>query len=112
MGQIFKAPKLTGRGGQALGAVPPGPGGMPVDTYDGYAVTPSDGTDLPNGITRGLYCTGAGNIAVQLVRQDASGAVTILSTVTLAVAAGEVLPIAVSRVLATGTTATGISALY
>lgn len=112
MGLIYKSPKLTGRGNQALGAAPPGRGGMPVDTYDGYAVTPADGADLPNGICDAIVCTGAGNIAVQLVRADASGAVTILSTVTLAVAANEVLPISVSRILATNTTATGISALY
>ncbi len=113
MGQLFKFAKLTGRGGQALGAVPPGIGGLPADTYDAYAVTPADGTDLPNGITRGITCTVGGNIAVQLVRADAVGNVTVLaSTTLLTVAANEVLPIGVSRILSTGTTATGIFALY
>jgi len=113
MGLIYKFAKLTGRGNQALGAVPPGIGGMPPDTFDGYAVTPADGTDLPNGVTRGLLCTGSGDIAVQLVRTDAAGNVTVMATTTLkTVGANEFLPIAVSRVLSTNTTATGIVALY
>lgn len=75
--------------------------------FDGYAVTPSDAADLPNGPCRGLVVTGAGGtIAVQL---DAD------TTATLTVAAGsvnEIYLIGCSRVMATGTSATGIFALY
>jgi hypothetical protein len=66
------------------------------------AVTPSDSTDL-TWITRGLYIGGAGNVAVNM----ADG-----TTVTFyGCLAGTVLNFCVSRVLATGTTATHIAAL-
>lgn len=75
--------------------------------FDGYAVAPSDTVDLPNGPCKGLVVTGAaGNIAVQL---DAD------STATVTVGAGsvnEIYLIGCSRVMATGTTATGVYALY
>lgn len=66
------------------------------------AVTPSDSTNLTNrGI---LYVGGAGALSII----TAGG-----QTVTLpAVAAGTILPIQVSRVRVTGTTATGIFVLY
>lgn len=67
------------------------------------AVTPSDSTDLAAGVARSLYIGGAGNIAFD----DAQGT-TISAT---AVAAG-LFPVLVKRVRATGTTATGILALY
>lgn len=65
------------------------------------AVTPHD-TD-PQSSARGLYVGGAGNVAV-ITRDKA--AVTFS-----AVPAGAILPINVTRVLATGTTATLILAL-
>jgi hypothetical protein len=65
------------------------------------AVTPSDTTDLPFA-TIGLRIAGAGNVAVH----DASGNATTIT----GVLAGETLPIVAVRVLATGTTATGIIA--
>lgn len=73
--------------------------------FDGYAVTPSDTVDLPNGTCQALCVTGAaGTIAVQLDND---------STATLTIAGiNEVYVIECSRVLATGTTATGIYALY
>lgn len=87
------------------------PAGVPprVDfaDYDSYAVTPADGSDLPFGNslgTKGLYITGAGNVNVQL----AGGGTAVLT----GLAAGQLLPIAVTRVLSTSTTATGILALY
>ena len=67
------------------------------------AITPSDSTDLAN-VSRALYVGGAGNI---VVTPYGGG-----SNVTLAVVAGAVLPIRVSRVLSTGTTATGLVNLY
>lgn len=81
--------------------------------YDGYAVTASDSADLPNGPCDAIAVTGAGNVSVQLVRTNAEGNVTVLATSTLAsVAANEILPVQVSRILSTSTTATGIYALY
>lgn len=72
--------------------------------YDGYAVTPSDSVDLGNGPTKAIYVTVGGNISVNL----AGGGTAVLTTVV----AGQILPIAVTRILATSTTATGIVALY
>lgn len=66
----------------------------------GAAVTPSDTTEV--GFTS-LYIGGAGNVAVKM--QDGQS-VTFSS-----VPAGTFLPVAVCRVLATGTTATGIVGL-
>jgi hypothetical protein len=63
------------------------------------AVTPADATDLPGGDSRLIWVTGAGDV----VLVTAGG-----ETVTLAFAAGQQYPYAVSRVKATGTTATGI----
>lgn len=79
---------------------------VPQD-YDGYAVTASDTVDLPNGKCRGLICTTAvGNIAVQLDAE--STAVITIGAAGL----NEIYDIQATRVLATGTTATGIYALY
>ena len=66
------------------------------------AVTPSDSTVLEN--TRALYVGVAGDVAVTLVE---GGSVTLVG-----VNAGTILPIQVVAVLATGTTATSIVALY
>lgn len=67
------------------------------------AVTPNDNADLAN-VTRFLFVGGAGAIAVVT-----AGGETVTMT---GVAAGSVLPIAVSRVKSTGTTATNIAALW
>lgn len=72
-------------------------------SYDGNPVAPSDAVDLPliaNNPTVGLYVTGAGNVACQH-----RGGIAVTFT---AVPAGTYLDIAVTRVLATTTTATGI----
>lgn len=66
-------------------------------------VTPSDVTDLPY-LTRYLYVGGTGNITAVM----ADGSVVLFS----AVPVGTILPIQVSRVNATATTATLITALY
>lgn len=66
-------------------------------------VTPSDSVDLPNGITRGLLAVTAGNINVNL----AGGGTAVLT----GLAVGQMVAVAVSRVLATSTTAT-VSAAY
>lgn len=71
----------------------------------GVAVTPSDTTNLPRGVCRALY-TGSGGVLV--VQMDEFNLPLTLT----AVPAGEIMPLAVSRVLATGTTATGVHAFY
>lgn len=65
-------------------------------------VTKSDATILPP--TRAIYVGGAGDVAVTM----ADGTTGTFS----AVVAGSVLPIQVTQVLSTGTTATLILALY
>lgn len=65
-------------------------------------VTPNDSTDLPK-LAAVIFCRVSGDIRV-----TASGG----GTVTLAGIAGFALPVLVDRVFATGTTATGIVAVY
>ena len=67
------------------------------------AVTPADGADLPK-LAAKITCVGAGNVAV--IPSGGGPAVTI------GITAGGVLPVFVDRVLSTGTTATGIVAVY
>lgn len=66
------------------------------------AVTPNDSTDLAN-TSRALSIGAAGTIAVDMVG--------IGDNVSLTVEAG-ILPLCVTRVRSTGTTATGIVALW
>lgn len=67
-------------------------------------ITPSNATNFPEGkASGGLYIGGAGNVSVE----TSSG-----TCVFTAVAAGTRLPIAATRVNATGTTATPIVALF
>ncbi len=70
------------------------------------AVTPADGTDLPDGICRALFVGTSGDI-VMIAGEDEVG-----DTVTLPGVAAGILPVSTKRVLATGTTASGIIALY
>jgi hypothetical protein len=83
-----------------------------LQAYRAAAVTPSNTTDIPsvsaqdgkgnNGCV--LYIGGSGNLAVITVGGD---------TVTFnSVIAGTFIPVQVLRVLATGTTATNILALW
>ena len=66
------------------------------------SVTPSDTADMARAPV-GLYIGGGGDVAVEMVGGG---------TVTFVAVAGAVLPIQPRKVLATGTTATGIIALY
>ena len=67
------------------------------------AILPSDTSDLPQ-VTRALYVGGDGDLAVVMRGGE---------DVTFAdVSGGTLLPIRVSRVLAAGTTATGIVGLW
>ncbi len=73
-----------------------------VSSYDARAVTTSDTTNI--NATRGLYIGAAGNVVVDM----AYG-----TTITfVGVQGGTILPIQVTRIYATGTTATNIVALY
>lgn len=69
---------------------------------DGVAVTPSDATVLTT--TRALFVGGAGNLSVV----TSAGTTLTLTGVT----AGSIIPIRVTKVRATGTTATNIAALW
>lgn len=68
------------------------------------AVTPSDADDLPDGACRALYVGGAGNVSVVTLDGDE---VTFVG-----VAAGTALPVRLTAVKSTGTTATSLLALY
>ena len=67
------------------------------------SVTPNDSTDLDRR-TKGIWVGSSGDLSVVMHNGD----VVIFP----GVLGGSLLPIAVSRVRATGTTATGIVALY
>lgn len=67
------------------------------------SVTPSDSQDL-TAVARSLYIGGSGNVSVVTSGGD---------TVTfIGLTAGTILPVRVSRVRSTGTTATNIVALW
>jgi len=71
-----------------------------------FDITPDDGDDIEVPVTR-LYIEGAGDIAIVLELDDDSEAIIIT------VSNFEVLTgFKVRKVLATGTTATGIKGLY
>ncbi|HVH02474.1 MAG TPA: hypothetical protein VM891_05915 [Amaricoccus sp.] len=69
----------------------------------GVAVVPSDTAELA-AVTRALYVGGAGDLAVVM----AGGGEVVLA----AVPAGTLLPMRVTRVRATGTTATRVVGLW
>ena len=67
------------------------------------AVTPDDETDLAQ-VSRGLYIGGGGNVAVTM-KDGSTGTFVGLDT-------AAIIPVRAVRVLATGTTATNILALF
>ena len=76
--------------------------GLSSPISGGFYITPDDATDLVS-LTRAIILEGAGDVAVILKNGDGS---------TLSVlAAGVIYPVSVARVLATGTTATGLKGL-
>lgn len=77
--------------------------GLESPALYGAVVTPNDSTDIAHAV-RAIRVATAGDLAVMW--RDGT-TLTIL-----AVQVGEILPIRVRRVLATGTTATGIVALW
>lgn len=77
--------------------------------YETMPITPSDTVDVPTGggngkLPRALQCTGAGNVSVNLF----GGGTAVLT----GLAAGQRILLSFTRVLATGTTATGILAEF
>lgn len=68
------------------------------------AITPNDGADLTEA-TRAIYVGVSGNLYVDMVGVGTNVAFS-------GVVAGTVLPLRVTRVYATGTTASGLVALY
>lgn len=70
------------------------------------AVTKSDSTVLPT--TRGLYIGTTGDVAVTMA-DDTAGAATVVTFVAVPVG---ILPIQVTKVMSTNTTASNIVALY
>jgi hypothetical protein len=76
---------------------------MAAPADEAAAVTKSDATILPT--TRGLYIGTTGDVAVTMAR---TGAAIVFT----AVPGGVILPIRVTQVLSTGTTASNIVALW
>ena len=73
-----------------------------VSAHGAASITPSDSTVIP--MTRALYIGTGGNISVVMVDEQ---------TVTFTnVVGGTILPVQVTKVRATSTTASGIVALY
>jgi hypothetical protein len=71
--------------------------------YNGFAITPSDDTKLLH-ITRGIYSGGGGDLNVELANGNRVKLVAIL--------AGVIYPLAIVKVLSTGTGATDLIGLY
>lgn len=78
----------------------PGANG-PASKY--AAVTPDDGADLPGGVARALFVGTAG--AVRVISPEGDD-------VTVQSGAGQYHPLRVARVMAAGTDAAGLIALY
>lgn len=71
---------------------------------DAVAITPSDTVAIAAGVTRAIYVGTGGDITALM----ASGNVALFT----AVPQGSILPVRVSRVNATATTASGLVAMY
>lgn len=84
---------------------PGGPRQLVYPAAHAVAVSPSDSTALPF-VSRGIYVGGTGNLAVVMQGDTTTTAVTFAS-----VQAGSLLPIRVTYVMNTNTTATNIVAV-
>lgn len=83
-------------------------GEAPLDTiFDDVAVTPNDSTDLPEGPCRALWIVGTGTLRIT----NRAGRVVNYAAAELKLAP-DIFPFGAKRVHSTGTTATGIRALY
>lgn len=70
------------------------------------SVTPSDSTDLTGA--RAIYVGGTGDVALKTIHGASNSAAVTLA----AVPVGTIIPIQITRVMSTGTTATNIVAIY
>lgn len=70
------------------------------------AVTPNDSADL-SYTARALYVGGAGNVKVDMLGTEGDATVTFSGIV-----AGSIIPVVVTRVYSTDTTATSIVAIW
>ncbi|MEM8956569.1 MAG: hypothetical protein AAGC86_02020 [Pseudomonadota bacterium] len=77
--------------------------GLTSPGIDAFAVTPSNGNDLPQ-VTRALYVGGAGSVRVELV----SGSEATFE----AMQAGIMYPLRVRKVFSTGTSAQSLVGIY
>ncbi len=77
--------------------------GLTSPAIDGSMIVPDDGGDLAH-VSRAIYVGSGGQVAAQL----ASGSMVTLS----AVPSGTLLPLRVRRVMATGTSAGNLVALW
>ncbi len=89
---------MSMKSGSSLGADAPG--------YTAVAVTPSNTVDLQPA-ARALWVAGAGTLTVIMAGENSSTTVVFTS-----IPAGQWMPIQVRRVMSTGTTATGIVAVF
>lgn len=78
-----------------------------VSAHGAAVVTPSDATVIP--VCRALYVGTTGNLTVRMVDSTTQG---VGATVVFTNVAVGIFPIQVDMVLATGTTASGIVAMY
>lgn len=86
-----------------MAAVDVSNGGVGQPAVHAFAITPNDSTDLEY-VTRAIYVGGAGDVAVT----TQGGESVTFSGVTV----GTLLPIRVTKVKSTGTTATLLLGLY
>lgn len=77
--------------------------GLTGPLIGGFDATPDDSADLPT-LPRALIVAGGGDVA--LVFKDGT------SMTLPGLSAGVIYPVRIARILATGTTATGIKGLY
>jgi hypothetical protein len=75
-----------------------------VSARRGIVVTPTDAVDLTNGVCRAIYVGVTGDLVVVMPYDD--------STVTFTNVPVGIFPIQCSQIYSTGTTASGIVALY
>lgn len=85
----------------------PFPVPAPGATTQAESIVPSDTVDLAKPTTRGIWVGGAGDVVVAMAGQSAPAQVLFA-----AVPAGTLLPICVTRVFATGTSASLLRAMY
>lgn len=78
----------------------------------GFNITASDATEYEGGVA--VYAGGDGDVTVEPINGAGGMAPDGYSdtTLTFTLVAGDFVPVTVKRVLATGTTATGLIAVY